>query len=132
MINAMGIALSGLNSASQRVNAAAANIANAYTVGSVEEGGRPAYTPRDVVQIAQENGGVLAQTVARDPASVPAYEPNSPFANEQGLVATPNVDLATEIVSMKLAEIAYKASIATLKTSEDMAEELLSAFDEKV
>lgn len=132
MINAIGIALSGLNSASQKVNAAAANIANAFTSGSLEEGGQEPYTPRDVVQISQDGGGVLAQTVERDPAYVTAYDPDSPFANAQGYIGAPNVDLATEIVTMKLAEISYKANLGTIKTSKAMFDELLRTFDKKV
>ncbi|MBN8521666.1 MAG: hypothetical protein J0L77_07215 [Alphaproteobacteria bacterium] len=42
------------------------------------------------------------------------------------------VDLSEEAVNLKLAEIAYKANVATLKTSDEMTKELLSVFDETV
>jgi flagellar hook protein FlgE len=42
------------------------------------------------------------------------------------------VDLSEEAVNLKLAEIAYKANVATLKASDEMTKELLSVFDETV
>jgi flagellar hook protein FlgE len=51
-------------------------------------------------------------------------------------VSTPGigdtVDLSEEAVNMKLAEIAYKANVQTLKASQEMTDELLSVFDERV
>lgn len=133
MTNAIGIALSGLNSASTRLNASAANIANAFTSGSLEEGGQAPYTPRDTVSSAQgETGGVQTQIISRDPAFSPAYSPESPFANEEGYIGVPNVDLATEIVNMKLAEISYKANIGSIKVADEMLDALMTAFDKRV
>lgn len=41
-------------------------------------------------------------------------------------------DMAEEIVNMKIAEANYKANLATLKTAEEMSDELLHIFDERV
>ncbi|MGB4058044.1 MAG: hypothetical protein WBK77_08180 [Alphaproteobacteria bacterium] len=41
-------------------------------------------------------------------------------------------DLATELVKMKIAETSYKANLATLRTTDEMSDELLHIFDEKV
>lgn len=129
----MGIALTGLNSASMKLNASAANIANFMTSGSLEPGGQSPYIPRDAVAKAQgETGGVQTEIINRDPAFTPAYDPDSPFANDQGYIGVPNVDLATEIVTMKLAEISYKANLKTIQTSRDMFGELLRSFDKKI
>ena len=114
------MALSGLRAASTRANAAAGNIANAGTVGALDEANGPApYTPVDVVQtsVTAQNGapqGTSAQYVNRDPASVPAYEPDSPYADENGVVATPNVDYTREIVDLKSA-LSSGASAADIK-----------------
>lgn len=133
MLDSIKTSLSGLNAASKQVNAGANNLANQGTVGALSpEDGPPAYQPVDVVQTTDNTGAVRAETVARNPASYAAYDPNSTFANDEGLVAAPNVDAATEIVNMKLAEVAYKASLAALRTAQDMSEELLSRFDRKV
>jgi flagellar basal-body rod protein FlgC len=134
MINAIGIALTGLNSASQKLNAGASNIANAFTSGSLEDDGKPPYTPLTTVSKSQGiAGGVQTQIVPRsEPVFTPAYDPDSPFANAEGYIGVPNVDLAEEIVNMKLAEVTYKANINTIKVAEDMFDNLMTAFDEEV
>lgn len=133
MIKAIGIALNGLNAASQRAAASASNIANINTVGSLEEGGQPPYAALTTVSgaIAPETGGVRTDVVQKDPPFVPAFDPGSPFANGEGLVGAPNVSLEEEIVHLKIAELSYKANIATIKASENMSDELLSLFDEE-
>lgn len=132
MTNAIGIALSGLNAATQRVSASASNIANALTSGSLEEGGKPAYTPLTTVSKSQgQTGGVLTDIVPKDNPFSTAYAPDSPFANEEGLIAVPNVDLAEEAVHLKLAEIAYKANLNTIKVQNELYDSLLSAVDKK-
>lgn len=125
MTNAISIALSGLNSATLRLNASASNIANAFTSGSVEEGEQAPYTPLDTTSKTGAVGGVQTQIVPRDNPFAAAYAPNSPFANEDGIIGVPNVDLAEEIVNMKLAEISYKANLNTIKVSGELFDELL-------
>lgn len=132
MINAIGIALTGLNSASLRLNASASNIANAGTVGSLTNEANLPYTPRTTESKALGNGGVSTQITDRSPAFVPAYDADSPFADENGLIGTPNVDYASEIINMKLAETSYKANLKTISASTEMFEELLDTFDKKV
>lgn len=41
-------------------------------------------------------------------------------------------DVIKDIVDIKVAETSYKANLATLKTANEMSEELLQIFDEKV
>ncbi len=77
MIGAISTAVSGLFTASKKVEGAATNIANATT---------------------------------------PGY----------------NVDLASEAVDLKIAEISYKANIGVLKTADEMSKELGRLFDKKV
>ncbi len=137
MINAINIALSGLNAAKQRLNVTASNIANLQTVGSLDPGGQAPYTPLTTQQTAltdqDGNGtGVRSEVIPRSQPFVPAYDPDSPFANEQGVIGVPNIDLAEEAVNLNLSEITFKANIATLKASEELSEELLRLFDKKV
>lgn len=133
MLDAIKSSLSGLQAASKQVNASASNIAGASVVGAVDPADGPsAYQPVDVVQTTNGTGGVSATTVNRDPASFTAFDPDSSFANAQGEVSVPNVDYTTEIVNLKLAEIAYKANLAVLRTTRELSQELLSRFDRKV
>lgn len=137
MINAIGIALSGLNAASRKVEASASNIANMQTSGSLENPDQAPYTPLTTQQIALAdqagNGlGVKSNFVPKTQPFTPAYDPDSPFANAEGLIGVPNVDLAEEAVNMTMAETAYKASVSVIETVQDMTRELLEAFDRKV
>ncbi len=132
MTNAITIGLSGLNAASSRLNASASNIANAYTVGSLESGEQAPYTPVESVQTARDGGGVDARLVSRNNPIVSAYAPDSPFADEKGLVGVPNVDLVSDVVNLNLAKVAYKASLAVIETAQALDDELLNIFDEKV
>lgn len=131
MMNAISIALSGLNASVKRIGAAASNIANMGSSGSLEPGGKAPYEAQTTVQSSDGQGGVQAEVVTKKEPFVPAYDPGSPYANDQGLVAAPNVDLAEEAVQMKLAEITYKANIKTLQAASRMAEEAGRILDEK-
>lgn len=130
MINTISIALSGLNAATQRLNTSASNVANVTTSGSLEAGKQAPYSALQTTQSADDSGGVRSQVIPKDPGFVPAYSPDSPFANEDGIIGVPNVSLAEEAINMNLAETTYKANIATLKTAEEMSDELLRIFDE--
>lgn len=131
MIESIGIALTGLDAASKRLSASASNIANLQTVGSLEDGRQAPYTPIDTQQTARENGGVNTTFVQRDPAFVPAFDPDSPFADENGVIGVPNINLAEEAVNITLAEITYKANLKTLQAASDLTKELFNAVDEE-
>ncbi len=138
MLDAISIALTGLDASAKKAGAAASNIANMTTTGALSaENGPAPYTPQTVVQstITDTNGnslGVKSTFAAKDPAFVPAYSPNAPFADSAGLIGVPNVDMAEEAVNLKLAELSYKANLKTIETEKEMSEELFRIFDEKV
>lgn len=135
MISAISIALSGMTSSTQRLNASAANIANLQTAGSLEEGKQAPYSALTTVSKAQtvggEGAGVTTNVVPKNTPFVPAFSPDSPFADENGVIGVPNVDLAEEIVNVNLAEITFKANLKTLQTAQDLDKELLRIIDEK-
>ncbi len=131
MINTIGIALTGLNSASLRLNASASNIANLNTVGSLADKNNAPYTPITTQSKALgETGGVQTSFIPKDPAFVPAFDANSPFADENGIIGVPNVNLAEEVVNLKIAEISYKANLKTIEVTGELFDELLDAFDD--
>ena len=135
MINVINTALSGLNAAIKRVDASASNIANISTTGALsEDNGRAPFSARDTVQstVTDSEGntiGVRAENVPRDPGFVPAFDPDSPFADENGLIGVPNVNLAAEAVNLQIADITYRANIAVLETADELTEDLLSTFE---
>jgi flagellar basal-body rod protein FlgC len=132
MINTIGIALSGLMGASKKVAAVASNVANLNTTGSLEDGGKAPYSTVTTTSTAQSTGGVKTDIIPKNPGFVPAYDADSPFANGDGLIGVPNTDLAEEAVNLTLAKTAYKASLAVLKTENEMQDELLKSFDREV
>lgn len=136
MIGPINIALSGLAAANKQLTASASNIANLQTTGSLEEGEQMPYTPLRAQQAAQTdnegNGqGVTSTFVPKNDPFVPAYAPDSPFANNEGLIGMPNVDLAEEAVNLNLAKIQYKANIKTIEAASELSEELFRLFDDK-
>lgn len=136
MTSSLSIALSGLGANLKRLGAAASNIANFQSSGSPEPGGKRPYEARTVVQTAQTTGdgqgaGVSADIVPKKEPFMPAYDPGSRDANAQGMVAMPNVDLAEEIVGLKMAALTYRANVKVLETSARLSEEVGRLLDEK-
>ena len=118
MDDAMSIAVSGMQAASSRLEAAASNIVNMDTGG---------YQPVSVAQAPATDGGVTTSLQPVMPAALLAYNPASPYANVQGMVAQPHVDLATEIVNLKVASHDFRASIQAYKAASQMFNTLLKA-----
>lgn len=137
MINAIYTALSGMHAAQNRVAASASNIANMTTNGALKPADGPApYTPVTTTQSAVtsangEPGGAQSHVVPTNRPFVPAYAPDSPFADQEGLIGTPNVDLAEEAVNLQIASHTYKANAQTIKIASEMQESLLGMFDRK-
>lgn len=132
MIGAISTALTGLLAASKKVEASASNIANMGSAGSLDPASpNQPYQALTTVQTTAQGGGVQATNIPKKPGFVNAYAPDSPFANADGLVGAPNVDLAEEAVNLKIAEISYKANINVLKTADEMSEELSRLLDKK-
>ncbi len=113
------IALSGMQAAERRFAVSADNVVNARTsspVGAVE----PAYRAQIVDQVSVTGGGVTTQVRPKVPATYVAPDPHGESPGRE----YPNVDLAAEFVEQKLAVHSYKASVAMLRTKDEMDEAL--------
>ena len=108
---AMAIAASGMAAASTSLTASASNIANMQTVEPV-----PA------------SGGVTTALSGALPNFSLAYDPSAPFANLQGMVATPNVDPVTEAVNQISASEAFRANLAVFETASKNFKALLNTL----
>jgi flagellar basal-body rod protein FlgC len=102
----------------------------------LQPGGKAPYTPITTQQTAgtDNNGnptGVRSDYIAKANPFVPVFQPDSPLADAQGIVGLPNVDLAEEAVNLKLASASYKASLAVIKTQDELNDEMLRLFDKK-
>lgn len=132
MSGTLQIALSGLQDASLRALNAAENIVKASSTVRLDEKNSAAARaagPTDVITLSQNAGGnllgVTTEKVPRDPAYQPAYSPDAANADENGLVAVPNVDIASEIVALTIASTVYKANAAVIRATENNDRELL-------
>lgn len=143
MTDVFSIALSGLGAQQKRLAGTASNIANASTAGTVPGtvpsapastvGGSTVsgsaagtvYKPLNVNLTSLASGGVRADVVADENGYSLAYDPSSPYANSEGMIAVPNVDLTTEMVNLLEIKTSYKANLAVLKTQDEMLGALL-------
>lgn len=137
------IARSGLSAASLRVNVAASNIANVRTTGPLPASGASAgagssstssaypaaYVPLRVDQVDQSSGSTPGGTIATVSMVSPSYtrqsDPSAPYANQDGLVAAPNVDLASEFVQLATAKYSFIANAKVIQAYSETTESLL-------
>jgi flagellar basal-body rod protein FlgC len=127
------IALSGLNAATLRLQVSASNVANADSAGALPDPatgnpGTPApFQPLQVTQQPLLSGGTSAATVPLTPAFTPSFSPDSPFANSEGLVAAPNVDLVSERLDQLAAANAYRANLRVLQVADELDKETIDS-----
>jgi flagellar basal-body rod protein FlgC len=129
-MNPISIALSGMQAASVRLNASASNVANLRTNGRLPSAGGTssapaAYAPLRVDQVEVSGGGTAANVSTASPSYTPSYDPTAPYADGNGMVAAPNVDLANEAVQQITAKYEFAASAAIMRAASDMTKTLL-------
>lgn len=127
---ALNTALSGLTAASRRLNAAAANIANSQDQAPLApQPGQPTpYQPIETLQETAPDNRTVAVYRPVTPASQAIYDPSSPFADGNGLVAVPNVDLAQQLVETTIAKVAYEANAKVIETAQQIDKATLDLF----
>lgn len=125
------------------MSVAASNIANVSTTGPLPPSGAAAgagrsstssaypaaYVPLRVDQVDQSSGSTPGGTIAIVSTVSPGYtaqsDPNAPFANQDGLVAAPNLDLAGEFVQMATAKYSFIANAKVIQAYSETTESLL-------
>ena len=127
------IALSGMNAAARRLQVSASNIANATSTGAlpgpdgtVPAGEPQAYAPLELVQTTSAGGATQTNVTAVTPSTIAVSDPQASFANQNGLVAAPNVDLTLELVSQVIASDAYAANATVMKVDDRMSKMLFN------
>lgn len=131
---------SGMAAQTLRLNAIASNIANAESVAA-----DPADTYRaryPVFQAALQNaigdqpengsadavqGGVQVPAIieSQKPFNL-RYEPDHPYANDDGYVTYPNVSVVEEMANMISASRSFQVNVEVLNTAKSLAERVLS------
>ena len=129
--------------ASLRANVAASNVANVRTTGPLPTSSGSgsagssntstaypaAYVPLRVDQVSQSSGSTPGGTSATMSAISPSYtaqsDPSAPFANQDGLVAAPDVDLANEFVQLAAAKYSFIANAKVIQAYAETEKSLL-------
>jgi flagellar basal-body rod protein FlgC len=126
------IALSGMNAAARRLEVSASNVANVQSTGAlpnadgtVPAGAPRAYAPIELVQTASAGGGTQTTVTTVTPSTTAVSDPQAPFANQDGLVAAPNVDLAQEMIGQLIASYTFTANATVMKADNRMTRTLL-------
>lgn len=134
-MNVSLVALSGLQASSTRLAASASNIANANSKGFTPKGAAEAsargeavntgYRPLTVQQSTIGSFGTAATTVSGASTSRPVFAPELRQADSDGMVAMPDVDPIQEAAVQIQARHAYRASLSTYRTGDEMDRALL-------
>ena len=134
MTDAMTISASGMRAAIATLSSVAENLANANSDGpvpntpptqAVAQTAGSVYQPTVSVQSAAPGGGVITSLQPSLPAYNLAYDPQAPYANMQGMVATPNVDMPTQILDQIEAANSFRANVAVYKAASGLYKSLL-------
>ena len=114
------IAALGMTFQATRMAVAASNIVNARVSVPATAQGRildSLYAPRAVAGVSLAGGGVRAEIVPVTPASILAFDAASPT----GFSALPNIDLASQMVTMMSAATSYKAAARILAVDSELS-----------
>lgn len=128
---ASAIAVSGLKVANLRLQVGASNIANSLSIGPLPDAANAenfpaAYSALRVNQTDAVGGGTSATVTTTTPATVSLYEPKAPFADDNGMVAGPDVDLANELVQLLVARYTFAANAQVIRADAQMSASLLN------
>jgi flagellar basal-body rod protein FlgC len=106
------------------LDALANNIANVNTVTSTSQN---AFQAQYVEASARPDGGVdVAGIALGDPAGRLENDPDSPLADANGNVRTPDIDLASQMTELVMAQRGYQASVQVTKDAQETYESALS------
>jgi flagellar basal-body rod protein FlgC len=123
---ALQVAGSGLRTHRIWMDAIADNLANINTVRPFEqEAFRARYIVAQSVRadgndpIGVGGGSRAAAVLFGDAEGRVRYEPDHPYANEQGLVRYPDIDLADQMTQLVMAQRAYQLNLAVVDRARD-------------
>ena len=132
MSSVLSIAISGMQAAATRLDVSARNVANAQSAGALPDAqgnysadAPRAYIPQRVDQVDLSGGGTQAVISNVTPSYIPAYDPGAPYANADGQVAAPNVDLTEEAIQQLVARYTFAANARVVTAYDQMVKSLL-------
>jgi len=125
MSSVLNIALSGIRASTFRAQNSANNISNANSSGSLENGkvSDKVFIPRDIVQIADPNGGTFV-------SSRPSNKPSRTILDltDGKEVKVPDIDLAEELGKVQEASTEYSANLKVIERHSILLGSLVDIF----
>jgi flagellar basal-body rod protein FlgC len=124
---------SGMAAQSLRLNTTASNIANAESVSPDPANTYRARYPVFKAALSNELGANGASAAVSVPAIIEShkdlqvrYEPDHPYANDDGYVTYPNVSVVEEMANMISASRSFQMNVEVMNTAKTLAERVLT------
>jgi flagellar basal-body rod protein FlgC len=99
------------------LDALANNIANVNTVTSTSQSAFQAQMP--IVQSAPDGGVEVTGIALGDPQGRLVNDPDNPLADANGNVRAPDIDLASQMTQLVMAQRGFQASVQVTKNAQD-------------
>ena len=140
LLDIFNVSGSAMSAQSVRLNATASNLANAQSVsnsvGTTYRARHPVFAAvqADVLEqagglqdgLSPSRGVQVLGIVESDAPPDLRYEPDHPYADEQGYVAYPNVNVVEEMANMISASRSFQVNVQTMQAAREMATRLLT------
>jgi flagellar basal-body rod protein FlgC len=124
MFELLGIAHSGMSTHQTWLDALGNNIANVNTARRTDEA---AFQAQFVLAEPEAEGGVRVSGVALgDPEGRLVYQPDHPLADAEGYVRMPDIDLASQMSQLIMAQRGFQAQAAVVRDAQDVYSSALS------
>lgn len=126
LFNTFDIAGSALHAQSVRLNTVSSNLANANSVSSSTEQTYRAKQPvfkalmNDLDNDMQGVGVRVEQILESQAPLRTEYNPGHPYANEEGFITLPNVNMVEEMTNMISASRSYQTNVEVMNTAKQM------------
>jgi flagellar basal-body rod protein FlgC len=126
--SSLGAPASGMRVYQTWIDALSDNVAN---VSTVNPAGEPAFQERYVVARSAGgsaisprgegigDGAYIAGTEYGDPGGRMVYQPDHPYADENGMVRMPDMDMSTQMTNLIIAQRAYQANVTVFERARD-------------
>jgi flagellar basal-body rod protein FlgC len=140
LLDVFNVSGSAMSAQSVRLNVTASNLANAQSVsnsvGTTYRARHPVFAAVQADVLEQQGGlqtglspsrGVQVLGIVESEAPPDLrYEPDHPYADEQGYVAYPNVNVVEEMANMISASRSFQVNVQTMQAAREMATRLLT------
>lgn len=133
LLNVFDVSGSGMSAQTLRLNTISSNIANAQSVAADPADTYRARYPVFQARLDDAMSGNTAANGVQVPGVVESqkpftlrYEPDHPYANDEGYVTYPNVSVVEEMANMISSSRSFQINVEVLNTAKSLAERVLT------